>query len=134
MKNLLKGFLGSKIVRQRGFTLVELLIVVGIIVGLAAAIIPNVSRFSGKGEEGAQNAEIESVQAAMDAMMAENGITTVTGRVVGTDNSVADWSALPAGAGAEALAGFLRSPTTTYFYCYDNSGNITRQDTAATVC
>lgn len=72
---------------QSGFTLVELLVVVGIIVALAAAIIPNISRFTGSGETAAADSELDTVQAAMDTAMADLGLTTV---VAGTN--VSDFS------------------------------------------
>ena len=58
---------------EAGFTLVELLVVVGVIVALAAVIVPSVVKFSGKGDTGAQAAEGENVQAAMDTMLADKG-------------------------------------------------------------
>lgn len=69
MKRLLKN--------QQGFTLVELLVVIAIIVALAAAIIPNIARFAGSGEKAASDAELQTVQTAMDTAMAELGFTAV---------------------------------------------------------
>ena len=60
--------------RQKGFTLIEMIVVVGIIAVLAVVIIPNVSKFIGTGEQGAKNAERESVETAMNAMMAERSV------------------------------------------------------------
>ncbi len=130
---------------QTGFTLVELLVVVAIIVGLAAAIIPNVGRFTGKGAEGATTAEMESVQASMDAMMAEAGITALTANNLGTTGTALQtFTGLPTATGGGAitlpdastvdLTNYLRSATATYFYCWDTTGIVTEQFTTAVAC
>ena len=85
--------------QQAGFTLVELLVTVGIIVALAAVIVPSVVIFSGKGDTGAKAAETDNVQVAMDTMMADTGIFSVTALGSG-DLSSKTWTALPAGVGA----------------------------------
>lgn len=132
MLNLLKRLVGNIGERKSGFTLVELLIVVAIIVALGAVIVPNVLQFADRGDTGAQAAERDAVQAAMDAMMADVGITTVTAQA-NPDNSNNAWGALPAGVG-QALQPFLREASTTYFYCWDATGLVTQQDTAAAAC
>ncbi len=81
MRRIMKYMVSQLRKSEKGFTLVELLVVVGIIVALAAVIIPNVSRFTGKGNEGALSAEAENVQAAMDTMMANTGSIDVAGLV-----------------------------------------------------
>jgi len=113
---------------ESGFTLVELLVVVAIIIALAAVIIPSVASFAGKGEEGAQAAERENVQTAMDTYLADNGVTTVAPQNTALVSSTNDFSA----AGTLDLSTYLRSSTTTYFYCWDGAALVTAQDTVAT--
>lgn len=117
---------------QRGFTLVELLVVIGIIVALAGVTVPLVTKFTGSGKTGAMAAERETVQTAMNAMMAEQDITTVTA-VINPAAATNTWSSLPAGTGAAALYGssgaqFLKKGTTNYYYCWTASGEVYSRD------
>ncbi len=131
----MKGLIGNLRRRQSGFTLVELLIVVGIIVALAAAVIPQVARFASKGDTGAQAAELQNVQAAFDTMMANKGITALTAHNLGTtSNANANFTAEPVGTGTDPLAGYLRANPTTYFYCWNADGKVTEQFTTAAAC
>ncbi|MBI2867033.1 MAG: prepilin-type N-terminal cleavage/methylation domain-containing protein [Chloroflexi bacterium] len=115
---------------QGGFTLVELLVVVGIIVALAAVSFVSVTQFAGRGEQGAQAAELDNVQAAFDAMMADVGITTVTANAA-PSNSTNSFALVPT---EGPLAGYLRTDPTTRFYCWDTSGKITLQSDTAAAC
>jgi type IV pilus assembly protein PilA len=63
-----KSFKGG----EKGFTLIELLIVIVILGVLAAAIIPNLSKFIGSGTVGAANAELASVRTAIGAYSADH--------------------------------------------------------------
>ncbi|MFC2041001.1 type II secretion system protein [Chloroflexota bacterium] len=72
---------------ERGFTLIELLIVVAILGVLAAVVIPNVGRFIGRGETEAAATELSNIQAAVTAMMVDNGLATLPNPVsVATSN------------------------------------------------
>ena len=126
----LKAISRKLLQRKAGFTLVELLVVIGIIVALGAVIVPNVLRFANSGEQGAMAAESDAVQAAMDAMMADVGVVAVTA-LVGPATSSGLWTALPA---EGSLDLYLRETITTFFYCWDTTGLITQQDTATLVC
>ena len=112
---------------QRGFTLAELLVVVGIVVGLAAVILPNVGRFTGEGERGALAVELASVQTAMDTYGADanNTVTAALG-----------WSNdLLSGSGGINLTGYLRLPSgasaTADRYCWENDGSVRQESTDA---
>ena len=112
-----------------GFTLIELLVVIGIIVALAAITVPLVTKFAGKGDEGALSAETETVQSAMNAMMANKGIVAITANDKGTtSNGQNTWTALPAGTGASTLDGYMKKSKTKFFYCWDSKGNVYAQN------
>ncbi len=117
---------------QRGFTLIELLIVIGILATLAAIAIPMYARFFGEGEEEANLSELSNIQAAMDAMLAQNGLKFVA---VLDAPGTSDFSAQPTAVGdfqPEFLyPTFLRfgnaDNPTKCLYTWNNIGKLTQE-------
>ena len=104
---------------QRGFTLVELLVVIGILAALAAVVVPNVGRFAGSGDQAANDTEGATVQAAMDLYMADtSSLTVAANALVETNDFVASTPALS--------PGYLRQNPTKCSYLWDVDGLVTQ--------
>ena len=87
-----------------------------------------VTRFTGSGKD-ALAAEIETVQTAMDAMMAEQNITTVDAKT--SLAGINTWTVEPTGTGSAFLDGYMRENTTRYYYCWKRDGQVYAQNAAA---
>ena len=109
---------------EKGFTLVELLIVFTLLAVLAAIMIPNVSGLIGYGHTQSAAAELSVVQTAMDSMMAKESQSSVT--AVTANTSV--MSGFP-DATHPLYPGYLRTATTKGSYTCISSGLVSQNST-----
>ena len=124
MRSLTRTLVANLRKRQAGFTLVELLVVVGIIVALGAVIVPNVIQFASSGEEGARTAEAASVQSAIDTYMTEGGFPIVAPSPA-LGPALGDFSVAPLVLVATDGSSLLRNLDTAFDYCWDDTGLLT---------
>ncbi len=125
MRSFIKKRLGSHIKDQQGFTLIEMLVVIGIIVALAAVIVPLVIQFSGEGAQASADAEWDTLQTTIDIMMADNELDALTGNSApGAETTIADIDDL--GSGFD-LSEYTRDPETNYCYAWDTTGRLLAQ-------
>jgi prepilin-type N-terminal cleavage/methylation domain-containing protein len=108
---------------ERGFTLVELLIVFTLLAVLAAIMVPSVAGFVQYGHTQAAAAELSVVQTAMDAMMAKDNIATVTAATTTKDMSSFPDVTHP------LYPGYLRFTSTTGNYTCSTSGLVSQNAT-----
>ena len=124
MRQTLKSLVARIGKGEKGFTLIEMLVVVGIIVALAAVIVPTVIKFTDEGQTGAQNAELDAVQAAVDVWMADQKIPVIDARALIAAAPIERTTVLLAG---EASMGeYLRDEASTYSYYWDITGLVTQ--------
>jgi type IV pilus assembly protein PilA len=120
--NIMRRFLRRIDRNSKGFTLVELLIVVAILGVLAAIVLPNVTGLAGEGQIEAAKAELTTVQTAMDTMMAKTHITSVT-----ATTATGDMAAFPTG--HPLYPNYLRTATTKGTYSSSTTGLVTQATT-----
>jgi prepilin-type N-terminal cleavage/methylation domain-containing protein len=111
---------------EKGFTLIELMIVFTLLAVLAAIMIPNYSSLVTYGHTEAAATELSIVQTAMDAMMAKASLTSVNATTA-TSNMAA--FPLDAGASNYLFPNFMRKVYTKGTYSCDTTGNVTQATT-----
>ena len=119
---------------ESGFTLIELLIVVGIVVALAEAVVPHLAQTSDAGAAVEKANEREAIQTAFENVMSEIFIPTIPQNTGQAKVAVNSWATQPTGGKAPLYPRYFSHQTSTYFYCWASSGQITYQRTSPSVC
>jgi type IV pilus assembly protein PilA len=73
---------------EKGFTLIGLLVVVALLGVLAAIVVPNVTRFIGRGEVEAAETELKNIQSAVSTMMNDNQLSALPRPVTKATNDM----------------------------------------------
>ena len=127
MRCLIKNRLGRVEEDQKGFTLIEMLVVVGIIVALAAIVVPLVISFAGSGEAAAQAGEVETVQTAIQSLMVDNDLFAVTASTALPGNGEKIVSTGIQFDPTVSLQAYMDQPSTQYCYQWADTGRVTFQ-------
>ncbi len=126
---------------ERGFTLVELLVVLAILAILIAVVVPNLAGLTGGAKAKAAQAELDVVQTAMDTMLAVNEAVSVaasdpagTGATLDPVHNVAITivDTYDPATGTETLtpsSGDIKLRSVTHgWYWWDITGRVTQSD------
>ena len=114
MRSILKSsfrWIGKE---EAGFSLMEIIVAIGIMAAIAAITVPLVTRFTSTGQKGAKTAELTSVETALEGYMAEEGKPSVSAQ--SNTNAM----------NATVLTGFLKDSTTTYCYSWTTAAVVTQ--------
>jgi len=110
---------------EKGFTLIELLVVIAILGVLAAVVVPNVSRFMGKGKDESGLTELHNVQTAVTGMMADNSPPLSSVNVTLATAPTNDMTAFPVGNPIYGGANnYIQKNTTEYWYSVSADGTV----------
>ena len=124
MKNFRKACRG-----QRGFTLIELLVVIMILGVLAAVVTLAVTRFIGKGTTESANAEVVTVQAAIESCLADANSGSFT---AGTNGAFVGTQATSPSVNGKYVSDYLRQHKLKASYSIAADGSINSADASIT--
>jgi prepilin-type N-terminal cleavage/methylation domain-containing protein len=115
---------------QRGFTLIELLVVVTILGVLAAIVTLSLVGLTTNAQAKACSQEYKTVQAGLDAYMANNNVDTVTATAAtGTNDMTSPVFLYNNGVAPNVIDAthptYLRNSPTQWAYAWNSSGRIT---------
>ena len=112
----------SKIRRQNGFTLIEILVVIAILGVIAAVAIPNVLEFSSRGATDAAKAEQHNLTVAVSAAM--HAVETGEAAEFDYDTTPKIWD--PGAAGVDkGSPSYYLDKATQYEWAVSDSGYVT---------
>jgi prepilin-type N-terminal cleavage/methylation domain-containing protein len=105
---------------QKGFTLIELLVVIMILGILAAVVTLAVTRFIGKGAKESANAEVVTVQAAIESCLADANSAQLDAAVTNWNGSVATSPKV----GTYLVSSYMRTHSLKATYTIQTDGSI----------
>ena len=116
--------------REKGFTMVELLVVVAILGVMASIVVPNVSKFIGSGKSESGKTEVQIMVTAVNALLADAeaakldaALTTRTNDF--TAGGSGDVTATNISGNVLHLASYLQNNKTKYWYTITQDGKVT---------
>jgi len=113
---------------EKGFTLMELVVVIAILAIIAVVVVPNVGQFIGRGKTEAYATELYNVRTAVTAMLAESTAGELDATVSATD----EMDEVTADNGALVLSSYLTGldangkVTTGCTYAFAVDGTVTQ--------
>lgn len=111
---------------QRGFTLVELLVVILILGGLASVVVLAITRFLGEGTVEAANTEVHQARVAISSCFLDAGVTcTDNGTSVSWNGSEDVMTVTNSDGVVYDAADYIRSKHFKATYTVDSTGDIT---------